>query len=385
MKNLLICALSTTLLTGCSSDNQQNKQTEFSIKRDMLLPVGMPLVSCYHFVRENAFLNTCSDTASPLEQVGNFLLTPSRFLFGGKEALFSQGTIQLHPSCSYDEYLFAKTALSLFALPLCEPLGALCKGLAFLSEEARNRHLAINRALTQPTLESRLKTYLEYGISPLHSSDQAPCKQLKRPTQISRQHQLEVEAFKELSQLLEAHQIPYWIDCGTCLGAYRYGGMIPWDIDIDISILSPDHRNVKSLLSQKLDPKKYQIQDWSSYGAPETFLKLFIKETNSFIDIYHYAIDSQAKTLTYFFTYKDSPIPMSWKTEELVLLTPLAYDDIFPLKQAEFDGLTVWAPNNIEGFLKTKYGDNLDPTMLWDEEIQLYKKVEDHPYWQRIK
>jgi hypothetical protein len=54
---------------------------------------------------------------------------------------------------------------------------------------------------------------------------------------------------------------------------------------------------------------------------------------------------------------------------------------MFPLKKAKFDQLTVWAPNNVVAFLQSKYGENLDPTMVWDETVQDYKKVEDHPYY----
>ncbi len=152
------------------------------------------------------------------------------------------------------------------------------------------------------------------------------------------------------------------------------------DWDIDISILAPDHENVKKLLLG-LDPKKYQIQDWSSYSKPNTFLKLYVKETKNFLDIYHYQINEEDKTVGYLYSYLDSPFPKSWKKEELKFIKPIKYEDVFPLKKAKFENLTVWAPNNVVAFLQSKYGENLDPVMVWDEESNCYLKVKDHPYY----
>ena len=56
---------------------------------------------------------------------------------------------------------------------------------------------------------------------------------------MTKKQTVEIGAFKDVVTLLEQHNIIYWVDFGTCLGAYRYGGVIPWDWDTDISISFP--------------------------------------------------------------------------------------------------------------------------------------------------
>jgi phosphorylcholine metabolism protein LicD len=368
---------------GSISSRERTPKVPFDFVMDFLKPIGMPLVTSYHTVRESVFLNARLPEPSSLESLGNFLLTPSQFLFAGKTISWKQGDVEIKQCFNYDRFYWAKALASLLALPIAEPLGMSIKGLAYLSSEVRERHQQMKKTLKETSIVSHLNEYLRHGIEAFHSDKFIPCQKHKRPSLPTKKQQAEIQAFQEIIALLDKHHILYWIDCGTCLGAYRYGGMIPWDIDIDIAILQSDHDNVKRLLAS-LDPEKYQIQDWSSYSKPQTFLKLYVKETKNLIDIYHYKFDEEVDTISYFYSYEESPFPDSWKATERKCTKPLHYDQIFPLKKAEFDGLIVWAPNQVVEFLQTKYGENLDPSMLWDEKSDAYVKVLGHPYWQNL-
>jgi phosphorylcholine metabolism protein LicD len=378
----LACTLFATLGNVCQAE-EEARQVPTDFVRDVMQPIGIPIVSSFHAIRESVFLNTKVQNAHGLEKIGDFFLTPSQYLFAGKDIVLKDiktADFEVVQTFQYDHLHWLKSLVSIIALPFSETLGTAFKGLAYLSPQVQKRHEIIKKAMKKSPIKTNLENYRLKGIENFHCEEFIPCQGHKRPSNLTKKQKIEIQALKEVIELLEEHDIIYWIDCGTCLGAYRYGGIIPWDWDIDISILLPDHDNVKKILSN-LDPEKYQIQDWSSYSKPKTFLKLYVKETKNFIDIYHYEIDEKERKVQYFFTYLDSPFPHSWKKTELKCMKPLKYEEMFPLKKAKFDHLTVWAPNKVVAFLQSKYGENLDPTMVWDEEIQDYKKVEDHPYY----
>lgn len=368
-------------LTALQAEENEERQTKVSIIRDVLQPMGLPLIANYYDMRENVFLNMKSGKPNVFEAFGNLCLIPTRYLFGGKNIqLIDDENCKSLPSFKYRHRHWLKGTAALIAFPITHTIGSIFKGIGYLFPEARNRHKAVRKALYSQNVKSNMELYSQAGLKQLFSSETAPCQNHKRPSTILSKHKKEIEALRHMVKLLEENGIAYWLDCGTCIGAYRYGGFIPWDVDIDIAILCPDSDNVKRVLLQ-LDPKKYQIQDWSSYDLPQTFLKLYIKETQTQIDIYHYAIDENKKTLTYIYTYENSFLPNDWKKPERAMTKPLSYETVFPLKRAQFDGMSVWVPNDIETFLKAKYGENLDPTMVWNETTKKYDKVEDHPYW----
>jgi phosphorylcholine metabolism protein LicD len=173
------------------------------------------------------------------------------------------------------------------------------------------------------------------------------------------------------------------VDCGTCLGAYRYGGGIPWDHDIDIAVLQPDFENVKNALNKGLDPKKYQVQDWSSRDKPNTYLKVYVKETRALIDIYHCAIDEK-KGLIYTIVSNENCIflPKSWKIRERRCAAAVPISFIFPLKQGYFEDIVVPLPNKPKEYLQSKYGENISPARIYNEKTGQYEKDLSHPYWQ---
>ncbi|MFO7790624.1 MAG: LicD family protein [Bacteroidota bacterium] len=69
-----------------------------------------------------------------------------------------------------------------------------------------------------------------------------------------------LEIFIEVDKICKKHNIPYWIDGGTTLGAVRHGGFIPWDDDVDIALLRKDYLRLIKVLEQEL-PENLALQN----------------------------------------------------------------------------------------------------------------------------
>ena len=56
----------------------------------------------------------------------------------------------------------------------------------------------------------------------------------------------------EFDAICTKHNLKYWLDSGTLLGAVRHQGFIPWDDDIDLSMPVEDYRKFKEIANDEL-------------------------------------------------------------------------------------------------------------------------------------
>ncbi len=356
--------------------------------------IGLPSTAAYHLLCGSTFLNVAAEDATGFEKVANVCFIPVQYLLAGKVAkpVVSEDGMQmgycLDQRFNYkDPAIWWKTASAYCALPSSLFLGSVLKGISFLSSDTRQRQDKISCARSQggSFLNSQNTYYESVGIEVV-SIDKSESIQseghMRRPGDGDKL-KAEKEALQAIVSLLHEAGLTYWLDCGTCLGAYRYGGNIPWDWDVDIAILQKDSDNVRHVLS-KLDPDKYMVQDWASRDKPKTYLKVYVKQTHSLIDIYHFSINEENKTIQSILSNGDSVVlPESWKIRErrFIMETPFAL--VFPLKKVSFDGIEAFVPCETKQYLQQRYGENIDPARVYSSITGEYEKDLNHPYWQQ--
>jgi len=221
----------------------------------------------------------------------------------------------------------------------------------------------------------------------------------------------------EVDKICRKHNISYWLDYGTLLGAVRHQGFIPWDDDLDICVLRKDYKRLRKVLIAEL-PKQYLFLDWKNdayFFDPCGRIKdtqtrysysLFYKQASQglWIDIimlekvpnfqYKKVVDrfygpvfrqlhnvaachnesqwkcilkkSMAGVLFPFaqllvwlgrFLAMVNPYSFYAHTYGLGFYAKRSYDDIFPLKTISFENHDFPCPNNVDACLINSYGD----------------------------
>ena len=83
----------------------------------------------------------------------------------------------------------------------------------------------------------------------------------------------QLEMLKFLDEVCRKHDLKYWLSYGTCLGAIRHGGFIPWDDDIDVEMPRTDYIKLQKIL-RAMPSCRYILQNAKS---DQEFLLPFFK------------------------------------------------------------------------------------------------------------
>lgn len=131
----------------------------------------------------------------------------------------------------------------------------------------------------------------------------------------------QLEMLHELDRVCKKNNLKYALSSGTCLGALRHGGFIPWDDDIDTYMSWSDAE--KLVKCQKDFKEQYFIQSYKTdsnftsthYRLCDSSTSCFLEETKGldinhgiFIDIYIYY-----------------PYPDSWIKAHKIILDSFVY------------------------------------------------------------
>lgn len=211
-----------------------------------------------------------------------------------------------------------------------------------------------------------------------------------------------------LNDICKKNNITYFIAFGTLLGAFRHGGFIPWDDDLDVYVDANDVSRLKDIINSGDYPYVvqchendkgfvkyfYVLRDLKSEYIKDEYIHNQRKYRGIQIDFFpieqgviefgkklaalsmgineKYLIGKHTmlSDIVYYIT-KNVFIPFfrfigKFNSKENVSLSyegvcpgyKYKYEDIYPLKTIEFEGIEVPCPNNVEAVLRSDYGDD---------------------------
>lgn len=102
-----------------------------------------------------------------------------------------------------------------------------------------------------------------------------------------RKHQLKMlEILSFVDDFCKQNNINYWLSSGTCLGAVRHHGFIPWDDDVDIEMMREDYDKFVKLFKET---DQFALQTYKNdkfYYTP--FAKVREKDSVIYDSLYKY-------------------------------------------------------------------------------------------------
>jgi lipopolysaccharide cholinephosphotransferase len=230
-----------------------------------------------------------------------------------------------------------------------------------------------------------------------------------------RQCQLkQLEILEIVDAICKKHNIEYWLDGGSILGAVRHGGFIPWDDDIDIAMRQEELDRFIKIAPAELPKHLFLQTAESDPSQKEPIVKirdlnsLYIEDTDVFnaeyqkglyIDIFPFVdypsvsrkwaknilkgISTSYSILHkqhyysgrsffefFYFSIKGWILNTIWKsaylcnkTDKYIGNVPIncgygimhRKDSVFPIGKIEFEGKKFSAPHNPDAYLKDLY------------------------------
>lgn len=73
--------------------------------------------------------------------------------------------------------------------------------------------------------------------------------------------QIQLNIVKDVDRICKKYNIKYYLISGSCLGAIRHKGFIPWDDDIDIAMMREDYDFFLSLFDKEFNTNLYFLQN----------------------------------------------------------------------------------------------------------------------------
>lgn len=156
-----------------------------------------------------------------------------------------------------------------------------------------------------------------------------------------------LKILKLWNKLAKECGVEYWACAGTLLGAVRHSGFIPWDNDIDISIMLSDLKRVKKNLEKHPILTCCECEQglqvrYRDYEFP--FMDIYICDYYNTSTIKYCGFLSERGEPTWFMNY--------YFPNEHVY-----GNELYPLKEIKFEDTTIMVPNIQKNMLFRTYSD----------------------------
>jgi phosphorylcholine metabolism protein LicD len=191
-----------------------------------------------------------------------------------------------------------------------------------------------------------------------------------------------IELLKIVSKVMDKYDIKFYLDFGTLLGAVRDDGLMPWDDDIDISII--DEKDFFKLPKVMAEIKKqygYSTNTYTFRHSQEVYNaseKMYVKPKRlEFTDVDNYQVgiiktDKQwipgignvIMDIFCKYEYEEYSYCMMFGKEYRIPFSPLRKG----FKQIDFHGVACLIPTAYDEYLTSIFGDWRIPKLDWVED-----------------
>lgn len=198
-----------------------------------------------------------------------------------------------------------------------------------------------------------------------------------------------IDLLKNATDILNHHNIPYWISDGTLLGYARNRKILKWDYDVDFSMLKRDEyqllcisedleKNRLCLIKNRFNvywqirPKKYVTEPIEDFYKSDNY-----KNTPT-IDIFIYEIEENYPNRL---INTDERFRIENKQEEdAYVYMEYNLEDIFPTFKSTLNSISVNIPKEYNSILITSLGEDYQDNVVIKKNDKIYEYNICHEY-----
>jgi lipopolysaccharide cholinephosphotransferase len=88
-----------------------------------------------------------------------------------------------------------------------------------------------------------------------------------------------LDIYCDVAEVCKKYDLRMLLGGGSCLGAVRHKGFIPWDDDMDLLMPRSDYNNFLEVFSKELEEKYFLVDMLKTHSGQKTFTKIMKKNT----------------------------------------------------------------------------------------------------------